>query len=168
LVDDMRWQAFFEKRERIARLQNVLETTWVKPNSPESEALCLSTGITLQREASCEELLRRPELAIAQLRSVSAELSDENDEAVLEQIEIQTKYSGYIQRQQAEIARSQRHEHWRIPSQFDYAAVPGLSNEVREKLKTQRPETVGHAARIPGMTPAAVSLLLVHLKKQAG
>jgi tRNA uridine 5-carboxymethylaminomethyl modification enzyme len=168
LVDDARWQAFSDKREHISRLQATLETTWIKPNTLESNVLAASAGISLQREASCEELLRRPELTIAQLRSISAELSDENDEAVLEQIEIQAKYAGYIQRQQTEIARSRRHEHWQIPEQFDYAAVPGLSNEVREKLKTQRPETVGQAARIPGLTPAAVSLLLVHLKKQAG
>jgi tRNA uridine 5-carboxymethylaminomethyl modification enzyme len=168
LVDDTRWRAFSEKRERIARLQSNLETTWIRPNSRESEVLMASTGVSLQREASCEELLRRPELTIAQLLTISAGQNHETDAAVLEQVEIQAKYAGYIQRQQTEIERSQRHEHWQIPDQFDYAAVPGLSNEVREKLNRQRPETAGQAARIPGMTPAAVSLLLVHLKKQAG
>ncbi|QFY44686.1 tRNA uridine-5-carboxymethylaminomethyl(34) synthesis enzyme MnmG [Candidatus Methylospira mobilis] len=168
LVDDARWLAFSEKRERIERLQGALETTWIKPNTPGADLLTANTGVLLQRDASCEELLRRPELSITQLQPLSAALSSENDAAVLEQVEIRSKYSGYIQRQQTEIARSQRHEHWQIPGQFDYASVPGLSNEVREKLRTQRPETVGHAARIPGMTPAAVSLLLVHLKKQAG
>ncbi|WNV05777.1 tRNA uridine-5-carboxymethylaminomethyl(34) synthesis enzyme MnmG [Candidatus Methylospira mobilis] len=168
LVDDARWLAFSEKRERIERLQGALETTWIKPNTPGADLLTANTGVLLQRDASCEELLRRPELSITQLQPLSAALSGENDAAVLEQVEIRSRYSGYIQRQQTEIARSQRHEHWQIPGQFDYASVPGLSNEVREKLRTQRPETVGHAARIPGMTPAAVSLLLVHLKKQAG
>jgi len=168
LVEEARWQAFSEKRERIERLQGALETTWIKPNTPEADLLASNTGVTLQREASCEELLRRPELSIAHLQPLSAAISGENDAAVLEQVEIRSKYSGYIQRQQTEIARSQRHEHWQIPGQFDYASVPGLSNEVREKLRTQRPETVGQAARIPGITPAAVSLLLVHLKKQAG
>jgi tRNA uridine 5-carboxymethylaminomethyl modification enzyme len=82
-------------------------------------------------------------------------------------VEIQAKYAGYIDRQQTEIERSRRYDHWRLPEQLDYANVIGLSNEVREKLRQQRPETVGQAARIPGVTPAAISLLLVHLKKKS-
>jgi tRNA uridine 5-carboxymethylaminomethyl modification enzyme len=111
-------------------------------------------------------LLRRPELGMAHLLSLCPEQGGVDDEAVLEQVEIRVKYQGYIDRQHAEVERMQRYEHWRLPNELDYGNVIGLSNEVREKLRQQMPETVGQASRIPGVTPAAVSLLLVHLKKR--
>jgi len=167
LVDDERFRAFEAKREGIGRLQAGLASTWVKPDSPEALGLRELLSTPLQREASLAELLRRPELDIRQLAPLSALVADETDGQVLEQVEIQAKYSGYIERQQTEIERARRYDHWRLPESFDYANVVGLSNEVREKLIRQRPETLGQAARIQGVTPAAISLLLVHLKKKS-
>jgi tRNA uridine 5-carboxymethylaminomethyl modification enzyme len=113
------------------------------------------------------ELLRRPEIATRHLMPLCPALAAVQDEQVLEQLEIQAKYQGYIDRQQAEIERARRYDHWRLPEEMDYGNVLGLSNEAREKLKSTQPETVGQAARIPGVTPAAISLLLVHLKKRS-
>ncbi|HUL13979.1 MAG TPA: tRNA uridine-5-carboxymethylaminomethyl(34) synthesis enzyme MnmG [Methylococcaceae bacterium] len=167
LVDEVRWRAFEEKRESIARLQSELSSAWVKTNTPEAERIGELLQAPLQRDSTLMDLLRRPELGIEQLAMVSANLVPEADGRVKEQVEIQAKYAGYIDRQQTEIERSRRYDHWRLPEQLDYANVIGLSNEVREKLRQQRPETVGQAARIPGVTPAAISLLLVHLKKKS-
>ena len=167
LVDQVRWRAFEEKRESIARLQSELSSAWVKTNTPEAERIGELLQAPLQRDSTLMDLLRRPELGIEQLAMVSANLAREADGQVKEQVEIQAKYAGYIDRQQTEIERSRRYDHWRLPEQLDYANVIGLSNEVREKLRQQRPETVGQAARIPGVTPAAISLLLVHLKKKS-
>jgi tRNA uridine 5-carboxymethylaminomethyl modification enzyme len=162
LVGDERWRAFEEKRERITKLRDALSERWLRPDSPED-----MPALAVSRETNLLELLRRPEVKIDDLTPWSEALAAETDAQVREQVEIQAKYAGYIERQQAEIERSRRHEHWRLPDAFDYANVVGLSNEVREKLRRQRPETVGQAARIPGVTPAAISLLLVHLKKQS-
>ncbi len=167
LVDEARWRRFEDKRERIARLQAELDATWVKPNSGAVEALGGQLSAPLQREATLTELLRRPELGIAALGGICPALDAEDDPQVLEQLEIQAKYAGYIDRQQDEIERSRRYNHWRLPEHMDYGNVVGLSNEVREKLRQQRPETLGQASRIPGVTPAAISLLLVHLKKKS-
>ena len=167
LVDDGRWQVFEAKREAIARLQAGLSSTWVKPNTPEALEIETLLSAPLQREASLEELLRRPELGIRHLAPLSELIAGESDGQALEQVEIQAKYSGYIDRQQAEIERTRRYDHWRMPEAFDYSNVVGLSNEVREKLIRQQPETLGQAGRIPGVTPAAISLLLVHLKKKS-
>ncbi len=167
LVDDRRWQAFEAKREGIARLQAGLAATWVKPDSPQASAIEARLSTPLQREASLADLLRRPELDIRQLAPLSALIAGETNGQVLEQVEIQAKYSGYIERQQTEIERARRYDHWRLPEGFDYRNVVGLSNEVREKLIRQQPETLGQAGRIQGVTPAAISLLLVHLKKKS-
>jgi len=167
LVDDGRWQVFEAKCEAIARLQAGLSSSWIKPNSPEALALEGLLSTPLQREASLDDLLRRPELGIRHLAPLSELIAAETHEQVLEQVEIQAKYSGYIERQQAEIERTRRYDHWRMPEAFDYSNVVGLSNEVREKLIRQQPETLGQAGRIPGVTPAAISLLLVHLKKKS-
>jgi tRNA uridine 5-carboxymethylaminomethyl modification enzyme len=167
LVDDRRWRRFEQKRERIARMQAHIEAVWIKPNSEESDRLSATLTTPLVREATLAELLRRPEVGIAALADLSQVLQDETDSQVLEQVEIQAKYSGYIERQQDEIERSRRYNHWRLPDEIDYGNVVGLSNEVREKLRQQRPETLGQASRIPGVTPAAISLLLVHLKKKS-
>ena len=167
LVDDERWRRFEDKRERIARLQEHMGSVWIKPNTREAESLADRLTTPLQREATLAELLRRPEIGIDALADLSAQLQGEADSQVREQVEIQAKYSGYIERQQDEIERARRYNHWRLPEQLDYGNVVGLSNEVREKLRQQQPETLGQAARIPGVTPAAISLLLVHLKKKS-
>lgn len=167
LVDEARWRAFEQKRERIARLQSELSASWVKTNTPEAERLGEFLKAPLQREASLMDLLRRPELGIEQLAMISQNLAAETDAQVREQVDIQAKYAGYIERQLGEIERARRYDERRLPEQMDYENVVGLSNEVREKLRQQRPETLGQAARIPGVTPAAISLLLVHLKKKS-
>ena len=122
-------------------------------------------GKPLPREANLMDLLRRPEVEIGQLLGfIETEIDSEQ---VIEQIQIQTKYSGYIDRQQAEINKAKRYDHLPLPKALDYSNVKGLSNEVSEKLRKQQPETLGQASRIPGITPAAISLLLVHLKKKS-
>ncbi|MCD6680820.1 MAG: tRNA uridine-5-carboxymethylaminomethyl(34) synthesis enzyme MnmG [Burkholderiaceae bacterium] len=159
-VDDERWAAFESKREAIEReLQRMRGTRLGSlPTSAEIERLALD------REQSLADLMRRPEFdydALARLGSAVPE-----DAVVAEQVEIQLKYAGYIARQQAEIARSERNETFSIPEDFDYSTVKSLSFEVRQRLAQQRPATVGQAARLSGVTPAAISLLLVHLKKR--
>ena len=165
LVDDARWQRFEEKREAIANLQGVLAKKWIRSETDEAALAEQYWGKKLLREASLTELLRRPEVDIENLLSFTG-LQDV-DEQVAEQVAIQAKYAGYIDRQQTEINRTQRYENMRLPEDVDYASVSGLSNEVSEKLKKNRPQTLGQASRIPGITPAAISLLLVHLKKKS-
>jgi tRNA uridine 5-carboxymethylaminomethyl modification enzyme len=167
LVDDERWGWFEAKREAIARLQAGLSSRWLKANSPEAEAANAFLAAPMIRDATLMELLRRPEVAVGDLAAFYEPLAGEDSEQVREQIEIQAKYAGYIERQQDEIERTRRYEHWRLPEHFDYGNVTGLSTEVRERLRQQRPETLGQAGRIPGVTPAAISLLLVHLKKKS-
>jgi tRNA uridine 5-carboxymethylaminomethyl modification enzyme len=168
LVDDRRWARFQAKREQVESGRHRLEQYWVRPGSSEAEALADLLPAGLSRESSALELVRRPELTVRNLCEACPGLGLSEDPAVLEQLEIQAKYDGYIARQQSEIDRLERYDHWRFPEAMDYLDVTGLSNEVREKLRLQRPETVGQASRIPGVTPAAVSLLLVHLKKMGG
>ena len=165
LVDDERWRRFEEKREAVATLQGKLAKKWIRAETAEAAQVEQLWGKKLLKEASLMELLRRPEVDVEQLLSFS---DDENvDEQVAEQVAIQAKYAGYIDRQQTEIDRTLRYEHLKLPENVDYSLVSGLSNEVSEKLKRQRPETLGQASRIPGITPAAISLLLVHLKKKS-
>ena len=166
LVDDARWRAFEEKREAIAKLQAGLKNKWIKAESAEAELAETFWGKPLLKEASLLELLRRPEVDIRNLLTFFEGGPDVPDQ-VAEQVEIQAKYAGYIARQQNEIEKTQRYDHLRLPETLDYDNVSGLSNEVSQKLKAQRPETLGQASRIPGMTPAAISLLLVHLKKKS-
>lgn len=165
LVDDGRWQILTEKREAIANLHGKLAKKWIRANTEEALLAEALWGKKLLKEASLIELLRRPEVDVDRLLQFCDET--QVNEEVAEQVAIQTKYSGYIDRQQTEINRSLRYEHLRLPENVDYSTVSGLSNEVSEKLKKQRPETLGQASRIPGMTPAAISLLLVHLKKKS-
>jgi len=165
LVDDARWQRFEEKREAIANLQGKLAKKWIRTESDEAALAEQLWGKKLLKEASLMEMLRRPEVDVDNLLRFSDET--EVDEQVAEQVAIQAKYAGYIDRQQTEINRTQRYEHLKLPENVDYSLVSGLSNEVSEKLKKQRPETLGQASRIPGITPAAISLLLVHLKKKS-
>lgn len=166
LVDDARWAAFSRKRDAIESLGKELGASWMQPNSEQAAQLNQQLTTPLQREATLLDLLRRPEVSISQLAPF-ARLAGESDDKVLEQVEIQAKYAGYIERQRTEIDRSRRYEDIRLPEAAEYANVLGLSNEVREKLRNQCPETLGQAARIPGVTPAAISLLLVHLKKKS-
>ena len=166
LVDDERWQAFDIKRNAIANLQDDLKKQWVRAESERAREVEDIWGKPLLKEANLMELLRRPEVDIQRLLGFF-EGGDLIADQVGEQVEIQAKYEGYIVRQQTEIDKALRHDHLRLPETLDYAGVPGLSNEVSQKLKAQRPETLGQASRIPGMTPAAISLLLVYLKKRS-
>ena len=166
LVDDVRWQAFETKREAIANLQDDLKKQWIRTDSAEAELAEQFWGKALLKEASLLEMLRRPEVDVQRLLQFY-EGGEGVPEQVGEQVEIQAKYAGYIVRQQTDIDKALRYDHLRLPESMDYTGVPGLSNEVSQKLKTQRPETLGQASRIPGMTPAAISLLLVYLKKKS-
>ena len=166
LVDDERWQAFETKRHSIGTLQEDLKKKWIRAETEEATQVAEIWGKPLLKEANLMELLRRPEVDVQRLLSF-LEGGDTIDEQVGEQVEIQAKYAGYIVRQQTEIDKALRYDHLRLPEEFDYTGVPGLSNEVSQKLKAQRPETLGQASRIPGMTPAAISLLLVYLKKKS-
>jgi tRNA uridine 5-carboxymethylaminomethyl modification enzyme len=166
VVDDDRWRAFEAKREAIERERQRLTDTWVRPAQVSaSDAERVLRG-PLGRESRALELLRRPEVNYAGLTSLPGVGPGVEDPQVAEQVEIQCKYAGYIERQREEIERQRRHEETRLPNDLDYAGVRGLSAEVREKLARHRPETLGQAGRIPGVTPAAVSLLLVHLKRE--
>jgi len=166
LVDDERWQAFETKRAAISDLKDGLKKKWIRAESEEARQVEEIWGKPLLKEASLMELLRRPEVDVQRLLSF-LEGGEAVAEQVGEQVEIQAKYAGYIVRQQTEIDKALRYDHLRLPDALDYTGVPGLSNEVSQKLTAQRPETLGQASRIPGMTPAAVSLLLVYLKKKS-
>jgi tRNA uridine 5-carboxymethylaminomethyl modification enzyme len=166
LVADKQWQAFSEKKNAIEKEQQRLHATFVHPDKTDAEKIETIIGKPLAREARMWELLRRPELSYAKLVQLGHLDNPVTDEKVIEQLEIQAKYAGYIDRQHDEIAKQQRHEATRLPADLQYDQVTGLSAEVSEKLARIRPETVGQAARIPGMTPAAISILLVHLKKR--
>jgi tRNA uridine 5-carboxymethylaminomethyl modification enzyme len=165
LVDDRRWEQFCNKRDQIEREQQRLAELLVRPDSPQALALEVGLDRPLGREQFAAELLRRPEISYAGLVAVDGLGPGVNDPAVAMQIEIQARYSGYLQRQYEEIERQRKHSEQALPADFDYNAVRGLSSEVCEKLSDVRPQTLGQAARIPGVTPAAVSLLLVHIKK---
>jgi tRNA uridine 5-carboxymethylaminomethyl modification enzyme len=167
LVDDARWDAFARKRDAIARETERLKSTWVNPCVlPPEEALRV-LGKPLERDQTLLDLLRRPEVTYRALLTLCGSGTPASDSAVAEQVEIQAKYAGYITRQRDEVARNEAHESTRLPPDLDYRAVRGLSFEVQQKLAQQRPETIGQASRISGVTPAAISLLLVHLKRRA-
>ena len=165
LVDEARWAAFVTKREAIERETQRLREVWVRPAQIGEADLQRVLQGPLARESRAAELLRRPEVTYAGLISLPGVGPGEPDPQVAEQVEIQAKYAGYIERQREEIERQRRYEQLTLPLDLDYAEVHGLSREVREKLIRHRPHTLGQAGRIPGMTPAAVSLLLIHLKR---
>ncbi|WP_290523527.1 tRNA uridine-5-carboxymethylaminomethyl(34) synthesis enzyme MnmG [Alcanivorax sp.] len=164
LVDDERWAAFNAKREGMAKEEQRLKSTWVRPQTPQAEAVNRLIDKPLTREYSLLDLLKRPELDYAGLADAVA-LEDRPAEDVVEQMEILAKYAGYIDRQTDEIEKLRAAETTALPADFDYEQVKGLSNEVKQKLGTVRPETLGQAGRIPGVTPAAISLLMIYLKK---
>ena len=164
LVDEERWRRFNHKREAIARERQRLETTRIHPDTPQSAIADGYLKQPMTRDNTLAELLRRPEISYAHIAEISADRA--GAEPVEQQVEIEIKYEGYISRQEDEIERLRRNEETRLPDDFDFDAVGGLSNEIRQKLKDVRPETIAQASRIQGVTPAAVSQLLVHLKKR--
>ena len=167
LVPDERWRRFEQKREAIEREQQRLRDIWVQPGSGLAGAVSATFGTPVSKETRALDLLARPEVdydRLCQLEGLGPPLQER---AAAEQLEIQARYAGYIKRQQLEIDRLRANETLKLPPTFDFAAVPGLSAEVREKLVRSQPATIGQAGRIPGMTPAAISLLLIHLKRKS-
>ena len=165
LIDDRRWAAFCKKREMLEQEQQRLASTWLRPGTVPDDVAQAVVGNTLKREANLLELLRRPEVTYESLLTLPGAGKPIADQKVAEQLEIQAKYHGYIERQQDEIDKQRKHETMTLSTNYDYTAVTGLSNEVAQKLNEHQPATVGQAARISGITPAAISLLLVYLKK---
>jgi len=180
LVDDARWDAFNRKRDAVSRETEKLKSTWVQPSTlPAADAEAL-LGKALEHEYSLADLLRRPNVTFDTLEEVAAiarplagvsretlvqELGQELADTVIEQVEISVKYAGYINKQNEDVERASHFEHLRLPAELDYSKVTALSFEARQKLAAQRPETLGQASRISGITPATISLLLIHLKK---
>ncbi|PHQ15176.1 tRNA uridine-5-carboxymethylaminomethyl(34) synthesis enzyme MnmG [Marinobacter profundi] len=164
LVDDHRWQRFNTKREAIAGERSRLETTRIHPDSAAGARANGFLNQALTRDQSLAELLRRPEISYRHIADIGEVRAEDPD--VAEQVEIEIKYEGYISRQADEIERLRRNENTLLPADLDYDVIGGLSNEIRQKLQTVRPETVAQASRIQGVTPAAISQLLVHLKKR--
>ncbi len=164
LVDDTRWAAFCEKREQIEQETQRMRSTWIQANSAEASQLANKLTAPLNREYSLLDLLKRPELTYADLGNLKGQAVA--NAQVAEQVEITAKYAGYIDRQQDEIARLRQHENTPIPASFDYDSVEGLSNELKQKLNEARPDNIARASRIPGITPAAISLLVIYLKKR--
>ncbi len=165
LIDDERWLAFTIKQEAITKEQQRLDSARLSPsNLPEQDAIRV-LGKAIEREYTLTELLRRPDVTYATLMTLPGSGEPVANLQVAEQVEIQAKYHGYIQRQQEEVSRQAIYENTLLPQDIDYAVVKGLSNEVRQKLNQHKPETIGQASRISGITPAAISLLLVHLKR---
>jgi len=168
LVNDERWSAFAAKREAVEQERQRLRSTWLSPQKVDQALIEQAIGQKLGREYSLEDLLRRPEVSYHSLMNLEMAGPGVADSVVAEQVEVQVKYAGYIERQREEIARARRNDDTRLPEGFNFDGVSGLSAEVRQKLVAQQPETIGQASRIPGVTPAAISLLLVYLKKRAG
>ncbi len=170
LVDDVRWEAFSRKQEAILREQERLKSTWVRPGTLPKEEAIRVLGKAIEHEYSLFELLRRPELSYESLLSLPTSGAAVNyadiPEDVRQQVDIAAKYQGYIDRQQEEIARALGSEHMKIPEDMDYTDVHGLSIEVQQKLAQHKPQTIGQAGRVSGVTPVAVSLLLVYLKRK--
>lgn len=168
LIDDVRWQAFCQKQDSIGDELKRLKSVWVQPGTDKEAAISGLLDKPLGREYSLADLLARPELSYQTMRDALQETSiklPELDPQVTQQVEIQLKYQGYINRQEEDIQKLKRQENTALPADFDYQHMEGLSNELKQKLLAAKPDTIARAARIPGMTPAAVSLLLIYLKK---
>lgn len=166
LIDDARWARFNEKMENIEKERSRLKQTWAHVQMANLDELNAMLNSPLTREASGEDLIRRPEMSYERLTQIAPFAPAIEDKEAAEQVEISIKYQGYIEHQYQEIERHKRHENTVIPAEFDYGKVESLSNEVRAKLMQHRPVTIGQASRISGITPAAISILLVNLKKQ--
>ncbi|MBA1275938.1 tRNA uridine-5-carboxymethylaminomethyl(34) synthesis enzyme MnmG [Stutzerimonas azotifigens] len=164
LVDDARWAAFSAKREGVEREEQRLKSTWVRPGTEQGDAIVARFGTPLTHEYNLLNLLSRPEIDYLGLAEITGHGGV--DPQVAEQVEIKTKYAGYIERQQDEIARLRASENTVLPQDLDFATISGLSKEIQHKLAASRPQTLGQASRIPGVTTAAISLLLIHLKKR--
>ncbi|MFM5338312.1 tRNA uridine-5-carboxymethylaminomethyl(34) synthesis enzyme MnmG [Aeromonas enteropelogenes] len=165
LVDDERWSKFNAKMEQVELERQRMRSTWIHPQHPSLEAVNALVNTPLTREQSLEELLRRPEVTYDALMAIDGVGPAIADPAAAEQVEIQIKYAGYIERQHDEVEKQLRNENTLLPLDLDYRDVNGLSNEVKTKLNDAKPQTIGQASRISGITPAAISILLVHLKK---
>ncbi|ENY72373.1 tRNA uridine 5-carboxymethylaminomethyl modification enzyme GidA [Aeromonas diversa CDC 2478-85] len=165
LVDDERWAKFNEKLEQVEQERQRLRSTWIHPQHPSLAAINELVNTPLSREHSLEELMRRPEVTYDGLMAIEGVGPGLEHAQAAEQVEIQIKYAGYIERQQDEVEKQLRNEHTLLPLDLDYRDVNGLSNEVVAKLNDAKPQTIGQASRISGITPAAISILLVHLKK---
>ena len=166
LIDEARWARFNEKMENIEKERSRLKQTWAHVQMANLDELNAMLNSPLTREASGEDLIRRPEMSYERLTQIAPFAPAIEDKEAAEQVEISIKYQGYIEHQYQEIERHKRHENTAIPAEFDYDKVESLSNEVRAKLMQHRPVTIGQASRISGITPAAISILLVNLKKQ--
>ena len=167
LITDLRWSRFCIMRDSVDKEKKRLEDTWVSPNTEDGSQLAVLLGQPLRKDQRLVDLLKRPELDYKALMGLPTAGPGVNDERVIEQLENSALYSGYIERQQGEVLRNQKQESTPIPKGFDYQQINGLSNEVTQKLAEATPSTVGQAARISGVTPAAISLLLVYLKRVA-
>ena len=167
LIDDERWQHFSEKKIAVEREQKRMALTWLTPDRVSEDETVRVFGEALAREYNLTQLLRRPEVTHQALMSLEAVEDHKISTEVAFQVEVQAKYHGYIERQEEEIARNSRDEETPLPADIDYSEVHGLSTEVTEKLSKQRPGTLGLASRMPGMTPAAISILRIHLKKRS-
>jgi len=165
VVGDEQWDLFCRKRDAVAAELERLKTTWVNPRlvEPADSERVLGQGI--EREYTLEQLLRRPNVTYASLMTLPVAAGGVSEPEVAEQVEVQVKYAGYVERQNDEVARRAEIEDVRLPADLDYSKVPGLSKEVQQRLNQHRPETLGQASRLQGMTPAAIGLLLVHLKR---
>jgi len=170
LVDDQRWQLFTQKQELVASEQKRFSSTWVQPATPMADLINLLLDSPLAHEYALSDILARPKVTIEDLNEAcmkTGKLNELPPQQVSEQVEIRIKYQGYINRQFEEIAKQKAQENTAIPENFSYEAISGLSSEIRQKLVQVRPDTIARATRIPGMTPAAISLLLVSLKKHS-
>lgn len=167
LVSDQRWAAFEAKREAVETLSKSLKSVLIKPGQPAFKAVEEHTGLTFKRERHASDLLKMPEVRLAEILPIIAPELGEHDALIVEQVEIQGKYAGYLGRQQDEVERTRAQQNMCLPESFDFDSVSGLSNELKQKLQEHKPETLGQAARISGMTPAALSLLAIYLKKSS-
>jgi tRNA uridine 5-carboxymethylaminomethyl modification enzyme len=165
LVDERRWQLFREKMEAVETESARLQALWVAPGNALAKAFEQATGNALTRDGSARDLLKRPEVRYAGLTAIPEFGPPSASAKVAEQVEISVKYAGYLSRQNEDIARQKNQENTPFPADFSFMGIPGLSNELQNKLTQTNPETIGQAQRIPGMTPAAISLLLIQLKK---
>ena len=168
LLSDHQWQLFTEKREAIEREQQRLKDIWIQPTSNAAKSLEAVLAKPLSKESRALDLLKRPEMDYEKLTQISEIGPPVSDVKVAEQVQVQVKYEGYLNRQKEEVEKARRYEDKNIPDKIEYDQVKGLSNEVRQKLIDHRPATLGQAGRISGITPAAISLLMVHIKKIAG